>query len=87
MQFNSVFSQKVIIFFFTFTPLTTKGMYNYKQFKNYKRHLKDRYVQLLELSNDYRFEDEAMSDMAAYKAMKLLEKLNQVQYLDREVAY
>lgn len=62
-------------------------MYNYKQFKNYKRHLKDRYVQLLELSNDYRFEDEAMSDMAAYKAMKLLEKLNQVQYLDREVAY
>jgi len=62
-------------------------MYNYKQFKNYKRHLKDRYVQLLELSNDYRFEDEAKSDMAAYKAMKLLEKLNQVQYLDREVAY
>ena len=62
-------------------------MYNYKQIKNYKRHLRTRYVHLLGLSNDYRFEDEAKSDIAAYKAMKLLEKLNQLQYLEREQAY
>ena len=61
-------------------------MYNLKQFHNYKRHLKERYMKLMETSSDYRFEDEAVSDMAAYKAMKFLKKLNQVQYLDKEVA-
>lgn len=62
-------------------------MYNNRQIKKYKRHLRNRYIYMLELSNDYRFEDETKSDIAAYKAMKLLEKLNQVQYLDREIAY
>ena len=60
-------------------------MYYKNQFKNYKRHLLDRYVNLVEKSNDYRFEDEAKSDLAAFKAMKLLEKINQVRYLDSEV--
>lgn len=62
-------------------------MYNNRQIKKYKRHLWNRYIHLLELSNNYRFEDETKSDIAAYKAMKLLEKLNQVQYLDREITY
>lgn len=55
------------------------------QLENYKRHLKERYLQLIEKSNDYKFEDEAKSDLAAFKAMKLLEKINQVSYLNREV--
>lgn len=54
-------------------------------FNNYKKHLKERYANLVEKSNDYRFEDEALSDLAAFKAMKLLEKIDQVRYLDREV--
>jgi hypothetical protein len=59
-------------------------MYHKSQFIIYKKHLLDRYVSLVEKSNDYRFEDEVKSDLAAFKAMKLLEKINQVQYLDRE---
>ena len=59
---------------------------NYKnKLNSYKNHLQDRYLNLVEKSNNYRFEDEAKSDLAAFKAMKLLEKLNQVRYLDREV--
>ncbi len=60
-------------------------MYNQNQFQNYKRHLKERYANLLEQSNSYRFVDEAKSDLAAFKAMKILKKINQVSYLDRDV--
>jgi hypothetical protein len=56
------------------------------QLKSYKRHLQERYEKLLELSNNYRFEDESKSDLAAFKAMKIKEKLNQVSYLDRELS-
>lgn len=60
-------------------------MYHKNQFIVYKRHLKKRYLDLIEKSNSYKYEDESQSDMAAYKAMKILEKINQVRYLDREV--
>jgi hypothetical protein len=56
------------------------------QLKSYKKHLQERYEKLLEMSSNYRFEDESLSDLAAYKAMKLKEKLNQVNYLDRELS-
>jgi hypothetical protein len=59
-------------------------MQQQKQLISFKKHLKDRYEQLVEKSNDYRFEDESISDLAAFKAMKLLEKLNQISYLDRK---
>ncbi|ARV07631.1 hypothetical protein BTO04_13435 [Polaribacter sp. SA4-10] len=55
------------------------------QLHSYKKHLEDRYNRLLEKSNDYRFVDESISDFAAYKAMKVLSKLNKVNYLDREL--
>ena len=60
-------------------------MYHQNQFQIYKSHLLKRYLNLIETSINYKYEDEALSDMAAFKAMKLLEKLNQVRYLDREV--
>lgn len=53
------------------------------QLHSYKKHLEERYNRLLEKSNDYRFIDESISDFAAYKAMKVLSKLNKVNYLDR----
>ncbi|MFY9241853.1 MAG: hypothetical protein WAO74_02370 [Polaribacter sp.] len=62
-------------------------MYHKRQFNIYKNHLIKRYSELIEKSNDYRFEDEAQSDLAAYKAMKIQEKINQVRYLDREVTF
>jgi hypothetical protein len=59
-------------------------MQNQNQFNSFKQHLKERYDNLVEKSNDYRFEDESISDLAAFKAMKLLKKLNQISYLDRK---
>lgn len=60
-------------------------MLRLNQLKAYKRHLENRYFQLLEKSNDYRFVDETKSDTAAYKAMKIKEKLNRVNYLNQEL--
>jgi hypothetical protein len=60
-------------------------MYYNNQFISLKKHLKERYIHLVEKSNNYRFEDEAKSDLAAFKAMKILEKINQFRYLEREV--
>lgn len=54
------------------------------QLHSFKMHLEERYNRLLEKSNDYRFIDESTSDYAAYKAMKILGKLNKVSYLERE---
>ena len=57
------------------------------QLNIYRKHLEDRYLKLLEKSNDYKFIDETKSDNAAFKAMKLLDKINQVKYLDRELTF
>lgn len=57
-----------------------------KQLQTYKKHLEDRYSRLSEMSNDYRFIDESISDLAAFKAMKIREKINQVKFLDHEFA-
>lgn len=55
------------------------------QLHRYRKHLEDRYLKLIERSNDYKFEDETKSDMASYKAMKVLEKLNRVRFLDKDL--
>ncbi len=47
-----------------------------------KEHLEQRYDQLVEKSNSYRFIDEVVSDYAAFKAMKISKKLNQLKYLN-----
>jgi hypothetical protein len=53
--------------------------------KTYKKHLQESYLRLLERSSDYCFIDESKSDLAAFKAMKILEKINRISYLDREL--
>lgn len=55
------------------------------QLHAYKKHLEDSYSRLLEKSSEYRFIDENKSDAAAFKAMKILGKINKVSYLDREL--
>ncbi len=52
------------------------------QLNTYRKHLEDRYEKLMERSKDYKYVDEAKSDIATYKALKILEKLNRVKYLD-----
>lgn len=53
------------------------------QLASYKEHLRKRYIRLMERSNDYMYIDEPLSDLSAFKAMKVLKKLNQVEYLQR----
>jgi len=54
------------------------------QLSQYRKHLEERYRKLVEQSNDYRYIDEIKSDRAAYKAMKILDKLNRINYLNQE---
>lgn len=56
------------------------------QFISYKNHLQKRYNKLVEKSASYRFIDESESDVAAYKAMKIRQKLNQMSYLNKELS-
>ena len=56
-----------------------------KQVDSPKEHLMERYIKLIEKSNSYRYVDESMIDIAAFKAMRLLEKINKVRYLGRKL--
>ncbi len=46
--------------------------------------LLDRYYKLIEKERNYRFIDESKSDFAAFKAMKVLTKINKICYLSKE---
>jgi len=54
------------------------------QFSQYRKHLEERCRRLVEQSNDYRYIDEIKSDRAAYKVMKIRDKLNRISYLNKE---
>lgn len=51
-----------------------------------EKKLKEDYVRLVEESDNYRFVDEVKSDMAAFRAMKILEKLNKVSFLENGIS-
>ena len=51
----------------------------------YKTHLELRYQKLIEQANDYKYIDEAKSDTAFFKAMKILKKIDTVRYLDNSL--
>ncbi len=55
------------------------------QLRRYRKHLEDRYIRLVETANDYKYVDECKSDRSAFKAMKILEKLNRIKYLDEDM--
>ncbi|KAB1155327.1 hypothetical protein F7018_12700 [Tenacibaculum aiptasiae] len=56
------------------------------QLQRYREHLENRYRKLVERANDYKYEDECKSDRSAFKAMKVLEKLNRIKYLDKDLS-
>jgi len=51
----------------------------------YREHLELRYQKLIERSNNYKYVDECKSDIACYKALKVLKKLNGIKYLDNSL--
>ncbi|WP_418649815.1 hypothetical protein [Tenacibaculum aestuariivivum] len=66
------------------TYLTLFIMSSINQLHKYKKHLEERYYKLVERANDYKYEDECKSDRSAFKAMRVLEKLNRIRYLDKD---
>lgn len=55
------------------------------QLSKYKKHLEERYRELVQRAQDYKYEDEVKSDLASYKAMKVLEKLNRIRFLNKDL--
>lgn len=55
-----------------------------KEIKTHQDKLSSKYKQLLEQAYNFRQTDSALSDISEYKAIKLLNKLNRLKYLQRE---
>lgn len=55
--------------------------------KSNQRKLSKRYKQLVEQAYNLRQTDHALSDISEYRALKLLNKLNRLKYLEREQHY
>jgi len=53
--------------------------------KNNQTRLSERYKELVELAYNFRQTDSALSDISEFKAIKLLNKLNRLKYLSREL--
>jgi len=53
--------------------------------KTYQSKLIKRYKQLIEQAYNLRQTDSALSDISEYKAIKLLDELNRLKYLYREI--
>lgn len=53
--------------------------------KTHQVKLQKRYKQLIEQAYNVRQTDHALSDISEYKAIKLLNKLNRLKYLTREM--
>ncbi len=61
-------------------------MENSSEIKETQFRLQKRYKQLIEQAYNLREADSAMSDISEFKAIKLLNKLNRLKYLSREVS-
>ena len=53
--------------------------------KSNQKKLSKRYKQLVEQAYNLRQTDHAQSDISEFKAIKLLEKLNRLKYLNRDI--
>ena len=53
--------------------------------KSRKRKLQKRYKQLIEDAYNFRQTDHALSDISEYRAMQLLNRLNRLKFLDRDL--
>ena len=61
-------------------------MENSSEIKETQFRLQKRYKQLIEQAYNLREADSAMSDISEFKVIKLLNKLNRLKYLSREVS-
>jgi hypothetical protein len=61
-------------------------MKNLADIKKHQQKLQSQYKQLIEQAYNVRQTDSALSDFWEFKAIKLLNKLNRLRYLSRDVA-
>ncbi len=59
-------------------------MSDLSKIKKRQQDLQTKYKQLVEQAYNFRQTDHALSDLSEYNAIKLLHKLNQIKYLNRE---
>jgi len=57
------------------------------EIKEHQVKLQKRYKQLVEQAYNFRQTDSALSDLSEFKAIKLLHKLNQLKFLNRETLH
>ena len=55
------------------------------EIKEHQQKLQKRYKKLVEQAYNFRQTDSALSDISEFKAMKLLNKLNQLKFLNRDI--
>lgn len=55
--------------------------------KSRKKKLLKRYKQLMEEAYNFRQTDHALSDSSEYRAMQLLNRLNRLKFLDRDLQH
>ena len=55
-----------------------------KKIKEHKDRLQKQYKNLIEEAYNLRQTDSALSDISEYRALKLLNKLNRLKYLERD---
>lgn len=61
-------------------------MHDLTEIRKHQLKLQSQYKQLIEQAYNLRQTDSALSDISEYKAIKLLNKLNRLKYLNREIA-
>ena len=52
-----------------------------------KRQLKSEYLQLIEDAYNYRQIDHALSDISEFKAIKLLNRINELQFMVKDTSF
>gem|GEM_PF-569971 len=73
-----------ICFLDIFNYQTLVVMKTSMEIKTHQLKLQARYKQLIEQAYNVRQTDHALSDISEYKAIKLLNKLNRLKYLNRD---
>ena len=57
------------------------------EIKNHQQKLQKRYKQLVEQAYNLRQTDHALSDVSEYRAMQILNRLNRIKFLDRDLQH
>lgn len=78
------FNLPTIYFLNIFNCQTVVVMKTSAEIKAHQLKLLNRYKHLIEQAYNFRQTDHALSDISEFKAIKLLNKLNRLKYLNRE---